>query len=64
VILSAKSDSAQRAFRRVVIDLDLAFIAVAHKRRPACERIADGDRDLGFSGDPDERGFEPVVQRY
>ena len=39
---TALSHAAQRAFGRVVVDLDAAIVAVARQRRPAHQHVADG----------------------
>src|SRR6185436_7065365 len=41
VVAAAKRDPSQRAFRRVVVDLDAAVVPGTRQRPPARERVAD-----------------------
>ncbi len=48
-VLSSKSDSAQGALCRVVIDLNSAILAIAKERGPARERVTNRDRSVGLT---------------
>src|SRR5690242_10722924 len=67
VILPSERYGTQRTFRRGVVDLDAAIIAVAHKRCPARERIADRAGELRLlrqqSYRIDEEAIEIIQQR-
>lgn len=50
------------AFGGIVVDLEPAIIDVAGERRPTCQGIADGDREVGPARQLGQGRVEPVAQ--
>ena len=63
-VLSAQHDGPNRVLGRVVVDVQVAVVAVTRQRRPVVQRVADGLADRALGQDRNLLLLKPLLDLF
>src|SRR4051812_789964 len=64
IILPPQGDGAQLAFGGVVVDVDATVVTIPSQSNPIGQRVANGDRQLGFLRYARELRLQPNLEGF